>query len=71
MDSRTLILEADKIARGKGMNQCEWSRNAGYANNGQTVSRILSKGDCRLSTMQALLRPLGYELAIVKTEETV
>lgn len=69
MDTRTLILLADEIARGQGMNQSKWSSAAGKAGNGQTVSRILAKGDCRLSTMQDLLRPLGYELAITKMED--
>ena len=69
MDVRALILKADGIARSQGMNQTKWSSAAGKAGNRQTVSRILSKGDCRLSTMQDLLRPLGYELTITKLED--
>lgn len=64
MDSRSLILKADGIARRKGMTQSQWSRIAGHAANGQTVSRILSKGDCRVSTLLALLDAIGCELDI-------
>jgi hypothetical protein len=69
MDTRDLILEADALARQKGLNQTRWSNMAGKATNGQTVSRLLKRGDCRLSTMQSLLRPLGYELSITKMED--
>ena len=64
MDSRTLILQADKIARSRGLNQTKWSTKAGYATNGQTVSRIISKGDCRISTFIDLLDAIGCELVI-------
>ena len=64
MDSRSLILQADRIARQKGMTQSQWSRNAGHATNGQTVSRILSKGDCRVSTLLSLLDAIGCEIVI-------
>lgn len=64
MDSRALILQADKIARERGFNQTKWSSVAGYAMNGQTVSRIISKGDCRVSTFVALLDAIGCELVI-------
>lgn len=66
MSSRALILQADRLAREQGLNQKEWSIRAGHAKNGQTVSRIISKGDCRVSTFLALLEPLGMELAIIK-----
>ena len=69
MDVRTLILQADAIARSQGLSQKKWSTVAGYAVNGQTVSRIISKGNCKLSTMQDLLNPLGYELAIIRKED--
>jgi len=69
MESRTLILEADRKAREKGFNQARWSATAGYAMNGQTVSRILSKGDCRMSTFLSLLKPLGLKLKIVEEGE--
>ena len=65
MESRDLILQADAIARSKGMTQAQWSSSAGYASNGQTVSRILNRGECKLSTMIALLDTIGCELRIV------
>lgn len=64
MDSRSLILKADKIARSKGMTQSQWSRAAGHATSGQTVSRILNKGDCRVSTFLSLLDAIGCEIVI-------
>ena len=69
MTSRDLILEADQNAREQGYNQTKWSTEAGYAKNGQTVSRIINKGDCRLSTFLALIKPLGMELTIKKITE--
>ena len=64
MKARAIILEADRIAERKGLTQSQWSRNAGHATNGQTVSRIMSKGDCRVSTLIALLDAIGCELEI-------
>jgi hypothetical protein len=64
MDSRTLILNADRIAREHGMSQSQWSTVAGYAINGQTVSRIINNGDCRVSTFLNLLHAIGCELVI-------
>lgn len=69
MGARSLIVKADQIARERGLNQKQWSAQAGHAKNGQTVSRIISKGDCRVSTFIALLKPLGMELTIVKTND--
>lgn len=66
MGSRALILQADRLAREQGLNQKQWSIRAGHAKNGQTVSRIISKGDCRVSTLLALLEPLDMELVIIK-----
>jgi hypothetical protein len=68
MELRALILQADQLAREKGLNQKKWSDVAGYAKNGQTVSRIMSKGDCRMSTFLSLLKPLGAELRIVRVD---
>lgn len=65
MEARDLILQADAIARRKGMTQAQWSSLAGYAANGQTVSRILNRGECKLSTMVALLDTLDCELRII------
>ena len=64
MEARKLILEADGIKAKQNMNQTQWSTKAGHATNGQTVSRIISNGDCRLSTFIALLEALGCELVI-------
>lgn len=69
MKARAIILEADKIAERKGLTQSQWSRNAGHATNGQTVSRIMSKGDCRVSTLVALLDAIGCELAIKEQDD--
>jgi hypothetical protein len=64
MEARNLIITADRIAHGQGLNQKQWSEKSGHAKNGQTVSRIINKGDCRLSTFLELLKPLGYRLEI-------
>ena len=64
MDARQLIIEADSIASKRGLTQAEWSRAAGYARNGQTVSRIISKGNCKLSTFIDLLDVIGCTLVI-------
>ena len=61
-----LILQADRIAREKGMTQKEWSAKAGHAKNGQTVSRIIRKGDCRVSTLLRLLNVIDCRLEIVE-----
>ena len=64
MESRNLIEEARKIATGKGFSQSKWSAEAGHALNGQTVLRILKKGDCRVSTFISLLEVIGCKLEI-------
>lgn len=64
MDARSLILQADSIARRKGLTQSDWSRRAGRATNGQTVGRILSNGSCNLNTFVELLDAIGCELEI-------
>ena len=64
MTARDLILEADTIARGQGFTQAAWSRAAGRAQSGQTVSRIVARGECKLGTLLELLEPLGYELSV-------
>lgn len=63
---RDLILEADRIAREQGFTQAGWSKAAGRAESGQTVSRILAKGECKVGTLVDLLEPLGYRLTITK-----
>ena len=69
MRARDLTLQADRIARSQGFTQAQWSKAAGRAESGQTVSRVLSKGDCRVSTLLELLSPLGFELRIVRFDE--
>lgn len=69
MDARDLITQADRIAREQGMTQAEWCRRAGFDEYGKLVSNTHRRGNCKLSVMARLLRPLGYELRIVKVEE--
>ena len=68
MNARELIMESDRIADGKQLTQSEWSRRAGHAKNGQTISRIMSKGDCRLSTFIRMLDAIGCKLEIKQEE---
>ena len=69
MDARQLISEADGIAREQGLTQAEWSRRAGFDEFGKLVSNTFRRGNCKLSVFAQLLRPLGYEVRIVKQEE--
>ena len=71
MTARELIIQADKIRRDEfqGMSQAEWGRQAGFDDFGKAVSRTYFRGNCKLSTIIMLLRPLGYELKITKTED--
>ena len=69
MNARELINEADRIRNEQGMTQAEWSRSAGLDEVGMAVSRTYNRGNCKLSTMVMLLRPLGYELKITKLED--
>ena len=69
-EAREIILQADSIARKKGLTQAQWSSMSGYASNGQTVSRIINRGECRLSTIVSLLDTVGCELRIVPKGET-
>jgi len=66
MNARDLIMQADEIAMKQGLNQSKWSASAGYASNGQTVSRIIATGECKLSTFIALLDAISCELRIVR-----
>lgn len=70
MDARSLIMQADEIARGKGMSQAEWCRRAGFDEFGKLISRTYNRGNCKLNVLVQLLKPLGYELQIVETEES-
>lgn len=64
MNARALILQADSIARRQKLTQAQWSAKAGHAASGQTVSRMISNGDCKVSTLLALLDAIGCELEI-------
>lgn len=68
MDVRQLILQADEIRRETGMTQAEWCRKAGFDEFGKLVSNTFRRGNCKLSVFAQLLRPLGYEIRIVKKE---
>jgi hypothetical protein len=66
MTSRELIVEADRIRQEMGISQAEWGRRAGLDECGKAVGRTYYRGNCKLSTIQMLLKPLGYELRIEK-----
>ena len=68
MDARQLITQADEIRRDEGMTQAEWCRRAGFDEFGKLVSNTFRRGNCKLSVFAQLLKPLGYESAIVKME---
>ena len=69
MTSRELIVQADRIRQDMGISQAEWGRRAGLDEWGKAVGRTYFRGNCKLSTIQMLLKPLGYELQIVKVED--
>ena len=66
MTARELICKADEIRQEQKLSQAEWSRAAGLDDVGMAISRTYNRGNCKLSTMVMLLRPLGYELKIEK-----
>ena len=68
MDARQLIVQADEIRRDEGMTQAEWCRRAGFDEFGKLVSNTFRRGNCKLSVFAQLLKPLGYEIQIVKQE---
>ena len=69
MTARELIVLADKIRQEQNLSQAEWSRRSGLDEVGMAVSRAYGKGNCKLTTMIRLLKPLGYELKIMKLED--
>lgn len=69
MNSRELIVEADRIRQAQGISPAEWSRQAGLDEGGMAVSRTFNRGNCKLTTLVRLLKPLGYELRIMKLED--
>ena len=68
MDARQLIVQADQIRRDQGMTQAEWCRRAGFDEFGKLVSNTFKRGNCKLSVFLQLLKPMGYDIQIVKTE---
>ena len=68
MNARQLIVQADEIRRNMDMTQAEWSRAAGFDEFGKLVSNTFKRGNCKLSVFVQLLRPLGYDIEIVKRE---
>lgn len=68
MDARQLIIQADEIRRDEGITQAEWCRRAGFDEFGKLVSNTFRRGNCKLSVFAQLLKPLGYEIQIVKQE---
>jgi len=69
MEARELITEADRIAKGQGLTQAEWCRRAGFDEFGKLISNTYRRGNCKLSVFSQLLKPLGYEIRIVKAED--
>ena len=70
MNARELISYADQLAREEGLTQAEWCRRAGFDEFGKLVSNTHRRGNCKLTVLAQLLKPLGYELKIVKREGT-
>ena len=68
MDARQLICKADEIRRDQNLTQAEWCRQAGFDELGKLVSNAYARGNCKLSVFAQLLKPLGYEIQIVKVE---
>ena len=66
MDARQLIVLADELRRDEGITQAEWCRRAGFDEFGKLVSNTFRRGNCKLSVFAQLLKPLGYEIRIVK-----
>ena len=70
MDAKELIARADELARAEGLTQAEWCRRAGFDEFGKLISNTYKRGNCKLSVLTQLLKPLGYELRIEKREES-
>ena len=69
MTARELIMQADGIRVEKNLSQAELSRQAGFDESGVAICRTYNRGNCKLSTLIRILRPLGYELEIRKLED--
>ena len=68
MTARELIVEADKLRQDQGLTQAEWCRVAGYDEYGKLISNAYKRGNCKLTVLMNLLRPVGYELTIRRME---
>lgn len=68
-DARALIVQADQIRQDQDITQAEWCRRAGFDEFGKLISNTYRRGNCKVSVLAQLLKPLGYELKIVKQEE--
>jgi len=69
MEANELIRQADRIAREQGLTQTDWCRRSGFDQYGKLVSNAFRRGDCKLTVITQLLKPLGYELRIAKKED--
>ena len=69
MTARELIVQADKIRQDQRITQAEWSRISGFDEYGKIVSNLYKRGNCKLSVLTQLLKPLGYEICIRKLED--
>ena len=63
-----MILRADQIRQEQELTQAEWCRRAGFDQFGKLVSNTFNRGNCKVSVLLQLLKPLGYEIKIVKME---
>ena len=63
-----MITQADRLRQDEGITQAEWCRRAGFDEFGKLVSNTFRRGNCKLSVFAQLLKPLGYEIRIVKQE---
>lgn len=69
MTARELIIMADKIRQDQNLSQAELSRQAGFDESGVAICRTYNRGNCKVSTLIQMLRPLGYQLTITKLED--
>lgn len=69
MTARELIVQADKIRQDQNLSQAELSRRAGFDECGVAICRTYNRGNCKLSTMIQMLKPLGYALKIEKVTD--
>ena len=66
MEARDIILTADRLARSRGLTQQQWSKEAGLDDNGTCISRTITRGNCKLSTILMMLQALGFELVLIE-----